>query len=83
MEEIRINYHMTSIYDHSIFEAFSKVVQKLIKQLMTLESLLDIFNQVKYSKVVQYTSILGLKRGEVVFIRRCVQDLHSYRHVNG
>jgi Ras-related GTP-binding protein C/D len=46
MEQIRINYHMTSIYDHSIFEAFSKVVQKLIKQLLALESLLDIFNQV-------------------------------------
>lgn len=45
MEHIRINYHMTSIYDHSIFEAFSKVVQKLIKQLLALESLLDIFNQ--------------------------------------
>ncbi|CAD5229289.1 unnamed protein product [Bursaphelenchus okinawaensis] len=45
MEKIRINYHMTSIYDHSIFEAFSKVIQKLIKQLLALESLLDIFNQ--------------------------------------
>ncbi|CAK5084569.1 unnamed protein product [Meloidogyne enterolobii] len=33
MDHIRINYHMTSIYDHSIFEAFSKVIQKLIKQL--------------------------------------------------
>ncbi|KAM7376752.1 hypothetical protein PAMP_006460 [Pampus punctatissimus] len=32
-----------SIYDHSIFEAFSKVVQKLIPQLPTLENLLNIF----------------------------------------
>lgn len=31
-----------SIYDHSIFEAFSKVVQKLIPQLPTLENLLNI-----------------------------------------
>jgi len=45
MDQIRINYHMTSIYDHSIFEAFSKVVQKLIRQLLALESLIDIFNQ--------------------------------------
>ncbi|KAI6173522.1 Ras-related GTP-binding protein D [Aphelenchoides besseyi] len=45
MDMIRINYHMTSIYDHSIFEAFSKVVQKLIKKLLALESLLDMFNQ--------------------------------------
>uniref|UniRef100_A0A914DR18 Ras-related GTP-binding protein C n=1 Tax=Acrobeloides nanus TaxID=290746 RepID=A0A914DR18_9BILA len=45
MDEIRISYHMTSIYDHSIFEAFSKVIQKLVKQLSALEKLLDIFNQ--------------------------------------
>uniref|UniRef100_A0A915CTW7 Ras-related GTP-binding protein n=1 Tax=Ditylenchus dipsaci TaxID=166011 RepID=A0A915CTW7_9BILA len=45
MDHIRVNYHMTSIYDHSIFEAFSKVIQKLIKQLAALEALLDIFNQ--------------------------------------
>ncbi|VDN86294.1 unnamed protein product, partial [Brugia pahangi] len=42
---IYFRYHLTSIYDHSIFEAFSKVVQKLIKQLSILERLLDIFNQ--------------------------------------
>jgi Ras-related GTP-binding protein C/D len=39
---IHMSFHMTSIYDHSIFEAFSKVVQKLIPQLATMESLLDI-----------------------------------------
>ena len=39
------SFHLTSIYDHSIFEAFSKVVQKLIPQLPTLENLLDIFNK--------------------------------------
>ncbi|KIV81420.1 hypothetical protein PV11_03609 [Exophiala sideris] len=37
-----ITYHLTSIYDHSIFEAFSKVIQKLIPQLDTLENLLNI-----------------------------------------
>ncbi|GMT32760.1 hypothetical protein PFISCL1PPCAC_24057, partial [Pristionchus fissidentatus] len=41
---LNINFYCTSIYDHSIFEAFSKVVQKLITQLGTLEKLLDIFN---------------------------------------
>ncbi len=35
------SYHLTSIYDHSIFEAFSKVVQKLIQQHSQLERLLD------------------------------------------
>lgn len=38
---IQLNYFLTSIYDHSIFEAFSKVVQKLIPQLPTLENLLN------------------------------------------
>lgn len=37
-----MSFHLTSIYDHSIFEAFSKVVQKLIPQLATLENLLNI-----------------------------------------
>ncbi|ALC42469.1 RagC, partial [Drosophila busckii] len=41
--QIHLSYHLTSIYDHSIFEAFSKVVQKLIPQLPTLENLLNIF----------------------------------------
>uniref|UniRef100_A0AAF5RU57 Gtr1/RagA G protein conserved region containing protein n=1 Tax=Wuchereria bancrofti TaxID=6293 RepID=A0AAF5RU57_WUCBA len=45
LDKVHVTYHLTSIYDHSIFEAFSKVVQKLIKQLSTLERLLDIFNQ--------------------------------------
>jgi len=33
---------LTSIYDHSVFEAFSRVVQKLIPQLPTLENLLNV-----------------------------------------
>lgn len=39
--KIYLNYHLTSIYDHSIFEAFSKVVHKLIPQHRQLERLLD------------------------------------------
>lgn len=42
MDSIQPRFHLTSIYDHSIFEAFSKVVQKLIPQLPTLENLLNI-----------------------------------------
>ena len=42
-----LSFHLTSIYDHSIFEAFSKVVQKLIGQLGHLENLLNIFNSVR------------------------------------
>lgn len=36
-----VSFHQTSIYDHSIFEAISKVIQKLLPQLPTLESLLN------------------------------------------
>lgn len=43
LENVQLNFHMTSIFDHSIFEAFSKVIQKLIPQLPTLENLLNIF----------------------------------------
>jgi len=42
-DHVHLSFHLTSIYDHSIFEAFSKVVQKLIPQLPTLENLLNIF----------------------------------------
>lgn len=42
LENIHLSFYLTSIYDHSIFEAFSKVIQKLIPQLPTLENLLDI-----------------------------------------
>ena len=41
--DVNICWHTTSIYDHTIFEAFSKVIQKLIPQLPTLENLLDSF----------------------------------------
>ena len=38
----KLLFVLYSIYDHSIFEAFSKVVQKLIPQLPTLENLLNV-----------------------------------------
>ncbi|XP_069461323.1 ras-related GTP-binding protein D-like [Ambystoma mexicanum] len=43
LRQVVDGFYLTSIYDHSIFEAFSKVVQKLIPQLPTLENLLNIF----------------------------------------
>jgi Ras-related GTP-binding protein C/D len=42
--DVHLSFYLTSIYDHSIFEAFSKVIQKLIPQLPILENLLDILN---------------------------------------
>merc|ERR1719154_588851 len=42
-QQVHLSFYLTSIYDYSIFEAFSKVVQKLIPQLPTLENLLNVF----------------------------------------
>jgi Ras-related GTP-binding protein C/D len=41
-DSMHIRYHLTSIYDHSIYEALSRVVQRLIPQLPTLENLLNV-----------------------------------------
>ena len=46
-DKVEVSFYLTSIYDHSIFEAFSKVVQKLIPELPTLEGLLNLFTSVK------------------------------------
>lgn len=39
--EILVSYYLTSVFDHSALEAFSKVVQKLVNQLPVLNKLLD------------------------------------------
>lgn len=41
LDHVQLNFYLTSIYDHSVFEALSKVIQKLIPQLATLENLLN------------------------------------------
>ncbi|KTW28932.1 hypothetical protein T552_01560 [Pneumocystis carinii B80] len=43
LDNVSISFHLTSIFDYSIFEAFSRVIQKLIPQLPALENLLNIF----------------------------------------
>jgi Ras-related GTP-binding protein C/D len=45
-QNIHLLYHLTSIYDNSIYEAFSKIIQKLIRELPTLENLLNILRTV-------------------------------------
>ncbi|TFY71682.1 hypothetical protein EVG20_g1332 [Dentipellis fragilis] len=42
-EQMPLNFHLTSIYDHSINEAFSKVLHRLIDSLPYLEQLLNVF----------------------------------------
>ncbi|KAJ3028197.1 UNVERIFIED_CONTAM: hypothetical protein HDU68_002225 [Siphonaria sp. JEL0065] len=45
LQDVHIGFHLTSIYDHSVFEALSKVVQRVLGEegvLPTLENLLNI-----------------------------------------
>ena len=42
-EQMQLNSHLTSVYDHSLYEAFSKVFHKLIESLPYLEELLNVF----------------------------------------
>ncbi|CEP01498.1 unnamed protein product (mitochondrion) [Plasmodiophora brassicae] len=41
IQNVHISYHLTSIYDHTIFEAFSKIYHKMLPQFAFLENLLD------------------------------------------
>ncbi|KAF5359693.1 hypothetical protein D9756_003086 [Leucocoprinus leucothites] len=42
-ENIQPNFYLTSIYDHSLHEAFSRVLHKLIDSLPYLEDMLNVF----------------------------------------
>ncbi|TFK27789.1 Gtr1/RagA G protein Gtr2 [Coprinopsis marcescibilis] len=42
-EHLPINFYLTSVYDHTLHESFSKVLQKLIDSLPYLEELLNVF----------------------------------------
>ncbi|KAF9515312.1 hypothetical protein BS47DRAFT_1342001 [Hydnum rufescens UP504] len=42
LENLQITFHLTSVYDHTIYEAWSRVIQKLIPPLAALENLLNV-----------------------------------------
>jgi Ras-related GTP-binding protein C/D len=46
-EQVQLNFHLTSVYDHSLHEAFSKVLHKLVDSLPYLEDLLNVFCAVR------------------------------------
>lgn len=48
LENIHLTYYLTSIYDNSIYEAFSKIIQKLIRELPALENLLNVLCSVSF-----------------------------------
>lgn len=68
LDGIHLNFYLTSIYDHTVFEAFSKVIQKLVPQLPTLENLLDILLSVRVSRYRRliYADLIELPHGEGV-----------------
>ena len=72
------SFYLTSIYDHSIFEAFSKVVQKLIPQLPTLENLLNIF--ISVSLILKCFNPRG-KNANAQVSSRCKQKQFSEKHI--
>lgn len=39
--EINVSYHFTSIYDHSLYDSFGKVIQKLWPQVHYIGNMLD------------------------------------------
>lgn len=45
IEGANLSFYLTSIFDHSIYETFSRILQKLVPNLSTLENLLDILCQ--------------------------------------
>ncbi|THH29911.1 hypothetical protein EUX98_g4268 [Antrodiella citrinella] len=46
--QIMLNFHLTSIYDHSLREAFSKVLQRLVYFLGNYEDLINVFCAVQF-----------------------------------
>ena len=46
-EQVPLNFHLTSVYDFSLQDAFSRVIHKLIDSLPYLENLLNVFCAVR------------------------------------
>uniref|UniRef100_A0AAY4DU18 Ras-related GTP-binding protein n=1 Tax=Denticeps clupeoides TaxID=299321 RepID=A0AAY4DU18_9TELE len=78
LEKLHLSFYLTSIYDHSIFEAFSKVVQKLIPQLPTLENLLNIFISVGIDHVTLYAFLFDVVSKIYIATDSSPVDMQSY-----
>lgn len=53
-----INYHLTSIFDATIYESFSKVIQKVFPQVSQIENLLELLqNNNKFEKTFLFDVI--------------------------
>ena len=84
LDNIHISFYLTSIYDHSIYEAFSKVIQKLIPQLPTLENLLNILCSVRvgirnlYMRAAD-SCLAEFRNRKSLPFRHHIKDIHSDR----
>lgn len=84
-EQIQLNFHLTSVYDHSLHEAFSRVLHKLIQSLPFLEELLNVFcavsfdvsvGEFKFSSFIPEHSI-----AESLFVRHPLAIIRRHRRL--
>jgi Ras-related GTP-binding protein C/D len=47
--QVQLNFYLTSIYDHTIYEALSKVIQKLLPAVQFISAMMD--NLISSSKI--------------------------------
>ena len=73
--DVLVSYHLTSIYDHSTLEAFSKVVQKLVPELPTLNNLLD---SLISSSNVEKSYLVDVKTKLYIATDSSPVDVHTY-----
>lgn len=83
-EQVPLNFHLTSVYDHSLQEAFSRVIHKLIDSLPYLEGLLNVFCSVSPIQRICHSPRCFLNHSseyiitQGLFIRYHKQTLRSY-----
>ncbi|XP_076371500.1 ras-related GTP-binding protein D-like isoform X4 [Tachypleus tridentatus] len=75
IKSVRLSFHLTSIYDHSIFEALSRVVQKLIPQVPALENLLDVLIS---NSVIEKAFLLDIASKIYIATDSSPLDMKSY-----
>ena len=68
---VPLDSSLTSIYDHSIFEAMSKVVQKLIPTLEPIENMLNLLKQVITDELMMSQITCRFKGIEELGIKNC------------
>lgn len=61
MAQVTLNFHMTSVFDHTIYEAVSRIVQRLSPQLATLENLMNTLVSVRSPVERAFTLALTAK----------------------